>query len=322
MNDTSKTHDANSNENEALFDGNVLNPFDNNGEVPSSFGHLLREYREESGYTVERAAVATRISYPFIEALEESDLSKLPATVFGRGFIRNLCKVYGKEPETILNLFECALEGGDTLSPSIVDGVVLSNVRAKRLLKSNPKIKEQLRPFFRKIFLRSSYQVTAVVGLVVVGTLASAGYYYYQIKLVSNKANTLATKASMVPAAAPVQVAAQKEAVLASQKDAAVVDADLSKNITTNKTKAGSEVKISPIMAEVSVATEIEIDRYDGKGFQKVSFDPGSHTIAFDRKVTLVLKDVNAIELTYLGKPLGDLSARGKSRRITFGSLD
>jgi cytoskeletal protein RodZ len=322
MNDTSKIHDADSNKNDALFCGDELNPFDTKSDEPSSFGHVLREYREESGYTVERAAVATRISYPFIEALEESDLSKLPATVFGRGFIRNLCKVYGREPDTILDLFECALEGGDSLNPSIADGVTLTDVRAKRLLKSNVKIKEQLRPFFRKISLRSAYQVTAVVSLVAVGTLASAGYYYYyQSKSVSNKPNALATQASTVPAAAPVQGAAQKAAVSASQSDAAVADADLSKKIAP-ETKAVSEVKISPLVAEVSVATKIEIDRYDGKGFQMVSFDPGSHTIAFDRKVTLVLKDVNAIELTYLGKPLGDLSARGKSRRITLGSLE
>ena len=62
------------------------------------FGAIFRAARESSGFTVERAAMATRISQPFIEALERDDFDKLPGAVFGRGFIRNLyhksCKDY------------------------------------------------------------------------------------------------------------------------------------------------------------------------------------------------------------------------------------
>lgn len=322
MNDTSKIYDADNNDKGALFGDEKLNPFDDNhSDVRSSFGLLLREYREGSGYSVERAAVATRISYPFIEALEDSDLSKLPAKVFGRGFIRNLCKVYGRDPDTVLNLYESSLEMADSGVAAFTDRPVVASAGTDRLLKTNKSIIEQIKPFFRKIALHRSSKVKIVFGLLTVSVVVGVGYWLYQSNLAISTSNVSATKVAETPSAEPVKEAALDPAVTTNEQDSVVEAADMKKKLDT-QVNSGSGVKEGTLVAEVNVATKIEIDRYDGKGAQVVSFDPGSHTIKFDRKVTLVLQDVNALELSYLGKPIGDLSARGKSRRITLGSVD
>ena len=79
------------------------------------FGAMFRAARESSGFTVERAAMATRISQPFIEALERDAFDKLPGAVFGRGFIRNLCKTYGKDSTEFLAAFDLKTNIGQKL---------------------------------------------------------------------------------------------------------------------------------------------------------------------------------------------------------------
>ena len=60
-------------------------------EQISKLGSMLTELRERCGYSIERAAVATRISPPFIQALEKGELVEFPGNVFGRGFIHPTC---------------------------------------------------------------------------------------------------------------------------------------------------------------------------------------------------------------------------------------
>ncbi len=78
-------------------------------KVPTAaeaFGFMLKQAREEAGFSIERIAMATRITQPFIEALEKGATDKLPGAIFVRGFIRNLCKAYGKDSKPYLHAFE------------------------------------------------------------------------------------------------------------------------------------------------------------------------------------------------------------------------
>lgn len=82
----------------------VMNP-----QAAEAFGQALRKAREDAGITLERAAILTRISPAFIQALESGDFKKLPGVVFARGFVRNLCKPYRKNSTDMLNLFDLAV---------------------------------------------------------------------------------------------------------------------------------------------------------------------------------------------------------------------
>lgn len=78
-------------------------------ELAKNFGESLRQSREAVGYSLERAAIATKISLSFIQALESGELHRLPGSVFARGFIRNLCKIYQKDAASFLDAFEMAV---------------------------------------------------------------------------------------------------------------------------------------------------------------------------------------------------------------------
>ncbi len=63
-------------------------------KLMQEFCRYLIAMREQSPYDLGRAAMATRISRPFIDALEAGDFAKLPGHIFARGFLKSLSKIY------------------------------------------------------------------------------------------------------------------------------------------------------------------------------------------------------------------------------------
>ncbi len=63
------------------------------------FGEELRRERLVREITLEEISAATKISVRLLKALEESDLTRLPAPAFTRGFIRSYALHIGIEPE-------------------------------------------------------------------------------------------------------------------------------------------------------------------------------------------------------------------------------
>ncbi|MFK7826646.1 MAG: helix-turn-helix domain-containing protein [Oligoflexales bacterium] len=66
------------------------------------FGQRLRNTREQLNQTKKDVIHLTRISPPFIEALEEGNFNALPGEVFGRGFVKNICKVLEIDSTSLL----------------------------------------------------------------------------------------------------------------------------------------------------------------------------------------------------------------------------
>lgn len=61
----------------------------------SSVSHVLRQTREAKGITLEEVAQRTYIKLPYLVALEEGDIEKLPAPVYIHGYIRQYAKLLG-----------------------------------------------------------------------------------------------------------------------------------------------------------------------------------------------------------------------------------
>jgi cytoskeletal protein RodZ len=59
---------------------------------PSKFGTHLRVERQNRGLTLEEVSEATKIRVTYLEAIENEDLTKLPAPTFTKGFIRSYCR--------------------------------------------------------------------------------------------------------------------------------------------------------------------------------------------------------------------------------------
>lgn len=66
------------------------------------FGDQLKRAREARGDSLELIAQKTRISRRYLEALEASDLDKLPGGAFDRGYIRSYVEVIGVDPAPYL----------------------------------------------------------------------------------------------------------------------------------------------------------------------------------------------------------------------------
>ncbi len=76
------------------------------GETPAlTFGEELRRERLIREVSLEEISAATKISVRLLTALEASDVGKLPAPVFTRGFIRAYSKHLGLDPEEMVNAY-------------------------------------------------------------------------------------------------------------------------------------------------------------------------------------------------------------------------
>ncbi len=69
------------------------------------FGASLREARERAGITLRDISTRTKISTLALDALERSDLSRLPGGVFTRAFVRSYAREVGLDPEEALTRF-------------------------------------------------------------------------------------------------------------------------------------------------------------------------------------------------------------------------
>ena len=83
-----------------------------------SFGEELRRERVIRDIPLEEISQATKISLRLLKALEDSDLKKLPAPTFTRGFIRAYAKHLGIDPEEKVNAYLADLAGGRPEAPS------------------------------------------------------------------------------------------------------------------------------------------------------------------------------------------------------------
>jgi len=68
--------------------------------------------------SLEEISVATKISLRLLTALERSDLSRLPAPVFTRGFIRAYCLHLGLDPMQKINSYLADVKPGATPAPA------------------------------------------------------------------------------------------------------------------------------------------------------------------------------------------------------------
>jgi cytoskeletal protein RodZ len=76
------------------------------GETPAlTFGEELRRERLIRDVSLEEISAATKISIRLLTALESSDLSRLPAPVFTRGFIRAYSRHLGLDADEMVNAY-------------------------------------------------------------------------------------------------------------------------------------------------------------------------------------------------------------------------
>jgi len=71
----------------------------------AGFGTQLRQERERRGLTLEQIAETTRINPRYLKALEADDLSKLPGSVFNKGYVRAYAVAIGADPDPLIEAY-------------------------------------------------------------------------------------------------------------------------------------------------------------------------------------------------------------------------
>ncbi len=71
----------------------------------ANFGMRLKRARERRGISLRQIATATKISVGALEALERSDISRLPGGIFSRAIVRSYAIEVGLEPEEVIREF-------------------------------------------------------------------------------------------------------------------------------------------------------------------------------------------------------------------------
>ncbi|WP_139558968.1 RodZ domain-containing protein [Methylotetracoccus oryzae] len=80
-------------------------------------GRALREARVARGLSIEEVAGKLHLAVPTVRALETDDYAGLPPAIFIRGYLKNLARLLGLEPNQIVEAYE-RLGGRDALPES------------------------------------------------------------------------------------------------------------------------------------------------------------------------------------------------------------
>lgn len=73
-----------------------------------TFGHYLRQRREDRQVSIEELSWATKIKVEYIYAMEAGDYSLLPGEIFTKGYLRSYSEYLGLDPsETVTRFVSC-----------------------------------------------------------------------------------------------------------------------------------------------------------------------------------------------------------------------
>lgn len=76
-----------------------------------AFGETLKQKRLERGWTKETIAERTHMMVRTIDALETEHLKRIPAPIYGRGFIKQYCALLGIDPQPLVEDYMRAVDG-------------------------------------------------------------------------------------------------------------------------------------------------------------------------------------------------------------------
>ena len=77
----------------------------------SSFGETLRNAREAKGLTCSQVAAQTHMLVQIVEEMEREDFHRIPAPIYGRGFVRLFADCVGLDPIPLVREFMDIYEG-------------------------------------------------------------------------------------------------------------------------------------------------------------------------------------------------------------------
>ncbi|MDD9950910.1 MAG: helix-turn-helix domain-containing protein [Zetaproteobacteria bacterium] len=305
----------------------------NKGQLPQNQDESIQEKRERCGLALEKLRTEhqisreniihlTRISISFVEQIESGKFDLLPGEIFGRGYIRNLCKILDVDPTPYIQQYNsCWPTEASITSPH---GGRSTHVQRHYRSKKSPgsSFRSPLRPITKQ---------GKTVLFVATSSLALLAFLIYRPKSVT----PTTTVANSIPTATP-------------QKAKKVTDHNLQGNHTPTTPAAPttplSDTKLSANNAP-STSTEWTAIQADNIGevttatgalkieaktnFQltysmdsgariKKSFDAGKYHFSFLRKATLLFSSTKDMQISFNGRSLGEYHPERDRKELIF----
>ena len=319
------------------------------------FGEHLRNTREQLNQTKKDVIHLTRISPPFIEALEDGKFEALPGEVFGRGFVKNICKVLEIDATPLLEEYNQCWEHKQVKARSYG--------YSRRLTSGRKDHKSKSLPFTNYFSLKGI--ILWVLGPAVLVSLAFLLYFNAgSLKTsFSRKEPTPQSQSKKMPSKSvdqQPQLIEQTNKAEQSTEDTAKVHADSesakksaesrneqdSKEITANikpnkqatsdvikapteeKTPiieiapkgfslTGNSQKYSSLMVLVKEKASIKY-RFDQGNYESKEYKKGLYKFKFKDKIDLFSDDMSKLEVTFNGRKLGEFGINRDAKQLSF----
>jgi len=87
-----------------------------------AFGPNLRRIRVQRGVSIQTIVAATNVGASLWDGLERNDLSKWPAGIYARSYVRSYAKAIGVDPESTVDEFCRLFPKGDRRAEPLIRG--------------------------------------------------------------------------------------------------------------------------------------------------------------------------------------------------------
>ncbi len=283
---------------------------------PKSFGAALREAREQAGFSIERAAMSTRISAAFIDALETQSFKVLPGEVFGRGFVRNLCRAYGCDAKALVVAFDqaVALQNAETTQENQRDNkpkpIRYSDSKRSSFDSNNiQRNASKVWSFSRPVLIA----VPVILGLLWISQTVYQSWKSSDRSVQLEESSAVVAKPVAALPAAPAQADAP---ALATQPP---VPAEIPPVAVAKDAGAvivrGTGIESLDIVVKEPVTLRIGRDK--DKQVNEV-LQPNSYRIQFDEQLRLLVNDMSLVEIKFKGQVIPNKGIKGEKRYMTF----
>lgn len=297
-------------------------------EKRSIFGKNLREQREQCGQTERDIIHLTRISPPFIKALEEGNFEALPGEVFGRGFLKNICKVLDIEHQSLLEEYNSCWE---QQSQKVKRSRFSKKIMTTKFKKDHKKSRSSL-PFTNYfsikgallwigvpfvalsisfiLIIKSSFFSSTLPKKEEIKTLSPKIYRNKEHSL-SNDKNLKETKL-LSDAKADVKIAPaspEKEKVAPQIQVKEISAKGLS---LSNKSSFVSKILIK-VKEPVTIKHRLDQEQYISSLYKK-----GTYKFKFKDSADFFISNTENVEMTYNKRELGQLGPQSNEKHLSF----
>jgi|GEM_PF-5859140 cytoskeletal protein RodZ len=289
----------------------LVKPVDAMEEV-ASFGAMIRSAREEAGYTIERVAMATRISAPFIEALEAEQLDRLPGAIFGRGFIRNLCKAYGEDSLAYLTAFDALYQKGPVKNPQQASRDEKRHQQLQKgvlLIQSN-EWKNRLKTLAPHHYLR----VKPLLGLLAVAVL---GVIIFQVTQNEPESESPVVISQTEPVAAP-----EVTPVTPTPSETSVAQ-PVPPPVAAETAAPTPPALVGELEVELRVKSPVAVTFTKDQDKQVAeTLQVQTYRYSFQQQFKLYVENAAALEIYFKGQRVGGANPKAEPRRFTFAAAE